>query len=221
MNEPTMLDGVEELGIFERDADAWVDSQDVASRFEKRHADVIRAVEKAIAETSTTFNQRNFALVKQKDAKGEMRKAYRLNRKSFAYVVMSFTGAKAAEWKEAYIEAFEIMADLIFTRRITADGYKAMSLAVQQCIGDAPHNYMREADRVNLAVLGMRSKQIRQAFEVPGGKNPRDIIPRHLLEKIDSAQKLNGQLIRAGLSGDERDRVLMCNYAPRSESDNQ
>lgn len=210
MGEPTIITGIEELGIFEKDADAWAYSYDIAKLFGKRHGDVIRAIERAMLEVSQEFNQRNFASVRRKDKKGEGRKAYRLNRKAFAYVVMGFTGKRAAEFKEAYIEAFERMADLIFTRRATAYGYKEMSAAVHDVLHGGYHE---EADRVNRAVLGMSSREYRHIFEISGGKNPRDAVPQALLEKMDRAQRLNAQLIRAGLSGKERTRVLEANFS--------
>ncbi|MDE7065143.1 MAG: Rha family transcriptional regulator, partial [Desulfovibrionaceae bacterium] len=54
-------------------------------------------------ECSTEFNERNFAPVEYKDAKGEMRPAYRLTRDGFAFLAMGFTGKKAAAWKEKFL----------------------------------------------------------------------------------------------------------------------
>lgn len=47
----------------------------VAQAFEKEHKDVLRAISNL--ECSEEFNERNFAPVEYKDAKGEMRPAYR------------------------------------------------------------------------------------------------------------------------------------------------
>lgn len=210
--EPTMITGIEELGIFEKDADAWAYSYDIAKLFDKRHDNVMASIERAMGEVSDDFNRLNFKAVRRKDKKGEERKAYRLNRKAFAYVVMGFTGPKAAQFKEAYIEAFERMTDLIFTRQVTAYGYKEMSEAVADCIGRDPLVFAEEANRVNKAVLGMDSREFKAVFHVPAGKNPRDNVPQPILEKLDKAQRLNGQLIRAGLSGKERERILKANY---------
>lgn len=215
MNEPTMITGIEELGIFERDTDAWVHSYDIAKLFGKQHQHVTRAVEKAMSEVSEEFCASNFGRARMKGQKGGERKAYRLNRKAFAYVVMGFTGEKAAKFKEAYIEAFERMSDLIFTREVAKHGYKEMSAAVAEHIGRDARMFQEEADRVNLAVLGFPSREFRAVFQVPAGKNPRDSIPQHLLDQLDRAQRLNGQLICAGMSARDREHVLVSNFQQR------
>ena len=87
-----------------------------------------------------------------------------------------------------------------------------MSSAISDNLGNDPAFFADESDRVNLAVLGMRSREFRSVFSVPKGKNPRDAVPQEILEKIDAAQRLNGALIRGGLSGDERTRILEANY---------
>lgn len=79
----------------------------VAEHFGKRHGDVIRALEGI--ECSKEFNQRNFALVKYTDAKGEQRPMYEMTKDGFVFLAMGFTGKQAAHWKEAYINAFNAM----------------------------------------------------------------------------------------------------------------
>lgn len=79
----------------------------VARAFEKNHYDVLKAI--ANLECSPEFNERNFAAVEYRDAKGEMRPAYRLTRDGFAFLAMGFTGKKAAAWKEKFLEAFNAM----------------------------------------------------------------------------------------------------------------
>lgn len=79
----------------------------VARAFEKNHYDVLKAITNL--ECSPEFNERNFAAVEYRDAKGEMRPAYRLTRDGFAFLAMGFTGKKAAAWKEKFLEAFNAM----------------------------------------------------------------------------------------------------------------
>ena len=79
----------------------------IAQAFEKEHKDVLRAIYNM--ECSPEFNERNFAPVGYKDAKGEIRPAYRLTRDGFAFLAMGFTGKKAAAWKERFLEAFNAM----------------------------------------------------------------------------------------------------------------
>lgn len=60
-------------------------------------------------ECSPEFHELNFQPVEYKDAKGEMRPAYRLTRDGFAFLAMGFTGRKPAAWKETFLEAFNVM----------------------------------------------------------------------------------------------------------------
>jgi Rha family phage regulatory protein len=95
------------IQIFDRGRQLWTTSLDVAEKFGKRHADVLRAIDNL--ECSKEFNQRNFALVEHLDAKGEGRPMYELTRDGFTMLAMGFTGRKAIAWKERYIEAFNAM----------------------------------------------------------------------------------------------------------------
>ncbi|WP_324030378.1 Rha family transcriptional regulator [Aeromonas caviae] len=81
----------------------------VAELFGKRHDDVLKKVRNI--ECSSEFNARNFAAVEYIDGKGEKRPAYEMTKDGFIFVVMGFTGKKAAAIKEAYINAFNWMAD--------------------------------------------------------------------------------------------------------------
>ncbi|WP_392463941.1 Rha family transcriptional regulator [Aeromonas dhakensis] len=87
----------------------------VAEVFGKQHKDVLRKI--ATLECSKDFNERNFALVTYQDGKGEARPAYEMTKDGFIFVVMGFTGAKAAATKEAYINAFNWMAEQLAAQR--------------------------------------------------------------------------------------------------------
>jgi Rha family phage regulatory protein len=93
------------------------DTLTVAEVFGKRHADVIRAVENL--ECSDEFNERNFALVKYRDKKGENRPKYNITRDGFTFLVMGFTGKDAAKFKEDYIRAFNLMEEELKKRNNT------------------------------------------------------------------------------------------------------
>jgi Rha family phage regulatory protein len=83
----------------------------VAQKFEKRHADVLRAIENL--ECSPNFRERNFALslyTRKLSAGGsKQEKEYILSRDGFTMLVMSFTGAKAAQFREEFIDEFNRM----------------------------------------------------------------------------------------------------------------
>jgi len=87
--------------------EVWTTSLLVANKFGKRHADVLRAVEKL--ECSAGFAERNFALSEYVDATGRKQPMYRITRDGFSLLAFGFTGRAAAVWKEAFVDAFSRM----------------------------------------------------------------------------------------------------------------
>jgi Rha family phage regulatory protein len=90
-----------------RDGKTIADSRDVAAAFEKRHADVLRAIRDL--ECPSEFQERNFASFKNNDLTGESTSHVEMTRDGFTFLAMGFTGAKAAAWKVKFIEAFNRM----------------------------------------------------------------------------------------------------------------
>lgn len=89
------------------------DSLQVAKKFGKRHADVIRTIENLIKNDSTQNCVQCFKQVFYKDESGKKNKKYLMNRDGFTFLVMGFTGKKANEWKWQYIKAFNQMENFI------------------------------------------------------------------------------------------------------------
>lgn len=81
----------------------------IAEFFGKRHDNVLRAI--ANIECSEKFNALNFEDVTYTDAKGEKRPMYQITKNGFVFLVMGFTGKKAAAFKEAYIAEFDRMEE--------------------------------------------------------------------------------------------------------------
>ena len=203
--------GIEELGIFEKNSDAWVTTRNVARLFDKEHKHIMEAIrDRILPDVSEEFGGSNFRPVKYRDSKGESRPEYLLNRKSFSMVVMGFTGKKAMAFKEAYIEAFETMATVIDTRKISKAGYKEMTGAINKVFRDQ-RSYAIEADMINQIVLGMKASDFRTVHDITDG-NTRDAVVFEKLEKLDKAQRLNAQLITAGLDFATRQSIIDTNF---------
>lgn len=86
-------------------------SNQIAAHFGKRHDTVLRAIRNL--ECSAEYRRRNFAETFNEvpGPNGAIRKAtaYRITRDGFVFLAMGFTGKEAAQWKEAYITAFNKM----------------------------------------------------------------------------------------------------------------
>lgn len=106
-----------------RDCLKWLEGTDArlaaAEAFEKEHKDVLKAIFNL--ECSKEFHERNFApmVYEAEIGSGAKREfpAYRLTRDGFSFLAMSFTGKKAAAWKEKFPMSFNEME-----RRLTAQG---------------------------------------------------------------------------------------------------
>lgn len=85
----------------------FADSRDVAAYFEKKHFHVLEAIRNL--NCSPEFSQSNFRAFKIKDLTGESTSHVEMTRDGFMFLVMGFTGEKAAKWKEDYIAAFNAM----------------------------------------------------------------------------------------------------------------
>lgn len=104
--------------ITERDGIPVTTSRAVAEQFGKQHKNVIRDIETLISQlkiepATADFAELNFIQIDQPDAQGKPRPAYLLTRDGFTLLAMGFTGAKAVQFKVAYINAFNRMERLI------------------------------------------------------------------------------------------------------------
>lgn len=79
----------------------------VAGKFEKRHADVLRAIDNL--ECSEDFRERNFAFVENQLFGAAKERYCIMTRDGFSFLVMGFTGKEAAVFKEEFIAAFNKM----------------------------------------------------------------------------------------------------------------
>jgi len=92
-------------------------SLQVAEVFGKRHDNVVRKLQHL--DCSDEFNALNFEAVEYRDEKGQMRPAYEMTKDGFVFLVMGFTGKKAAQFKEAYINAFNAMEKALHPDTLT------------------------------------------------------------------------------------------------------
>ena len=100
--------------VFLQNEQALTTSLKVAECFGKRHNDVLRAIS-ASNQALRNFADSDKAFIKSSytDESGKSNPMYLLNRDGFMFVVMGFTGKKAAELKWNYIQAFNAMEQKI------------------------------------------------------------------------------------------------------------
>lgn len=116
MQYPTVINGFDfrEL-IFLSGTESATDTFKVAKAFGKGHKDVMRKTRNVISSCSQDFAERNFTLCHENNSlqNGKPQPFYRMTRNGWTMLVFSFTGSAAFAFKEAYIAAFDWMADMI------------------------------------------------------------------------------------------------------------
>lgn len=131
--------------ITERDGIPVTTSRAVAEQFGKTHAHLLRDIEKLKQDLEQTdegkaFSQSNFGLSTGLDSRGKEQPIYTLTRDGFTLLAMGFTGAKAVQFKVAYINAFNRMERLIKGGGVSAPASALQSIerrleALEQATG--------------------------------------------------------------------------------------
>ena len=124
-------------------------STDVATFFEKPHNDVLKAIRQIVLnlpeERLGNFSQTVVTRANPSGGAPIKSKAYRLTRDGFTFLAMGFTGARAQEFKWAYIDAFNKMeaalrqcpvAAEISVARLTVEH----QYAIQSAVGKRVHS---------------------------------------------------------------------------------
>lgn len=101
----------------------------VAEYFRKMHKDVLKKIDNL--DCSAEFTERNFAPSEYTDATGRTLPAYQITKNGFVFLVMGFTGKKAAAFKEAYIAEFDRMENALNKPRLPSVSGNAVKQAYE------------------------------------------------------------------------------------------
>lgn len=104
-----------------RDGEIFATSESIAQDFDKRHGDVLRAIDGLSC--SDDFRERNFALTLEMRRLGAVDRSFRsfeMTKDGFVFLVMGFTGETAGAFKEAYIREFNRLRDELASQASTA-----------------------------------------------------------------------------------------------------
>ncbi|MGP1065746.1 Rha family transcriptional regulator [Serratia sp. CY56810] len=160
-------------------------SMGVSSFFGKRHDNVLRSIDNL--ECSDNFRALNFeeTSISVSQPRGGNREvqAFNMTKNGFVFLVMGFTGKKAAQFKEAYIAEFDRMESELASQRY---GHNTL--------GDL-------TGTANLSALVDKLQQIIHEGEfIPAGKRPNYSLPAN--------RKHEATIIRDFLSKDDSSTLL-------------
>ena len=104
--------------VFEQGGQALTSSREIADYFGKAHANVLRDIRNTMEQLNQTPEGREFGLINFEESyytneQNKQQPLYVLTRDGFTLLAMGFTGARAMQFKVAYINAFNRMAAMI------------------------------------------------------------------------------------------------------------
>ncbi len=197
---------------------ATLDSREVAQMIEKRHADLLRDVQK-YSEYLEKSNERNFALADffkkstYVDSKGEQRPCYQITKKGCELIAHKMTGEKGTIFSAAYINRFHDMEATIKQTMPALDAVKAKELKIREDRATAMllnaqnrmiKTLMANTEGKNLSQIAIDVMGIK-AVEQVTGKNMNNYLPE--CEKLYSAtevgEKLGVSAMRIGKTANE------------------
>lgn len=151
MNIDSMIQGNPQALVTSYNGVLVADSLEVADRFGKRHADVLRTIDGLITEVATqncvtNAEPESYFIPSDYQNRGKTYNKYLLTRDGFSLLVMGFTGPAALHWKLLYIEAFNKMeqtlrsnADLRqLVTQITTDVLRTVLPDIRQAVEPPP-----------------------------------------------------------------------------------
>jgi len=196
-----------EMGLICVDDKPVVSSREVAETFGKLHKNVMQSIE--TLECSTEFGQLNFQPSYYKNSQNKRQPEFLITRDGFTFLVMAFTGKKAAVFKEAYIKAFNGMEEAIKYRISTKLSFPPLTDAIKEAHEEIkPYHFSNELDMINRIVLGMSAKKYRELHGIKDNDQIRDTLAPNEVKLIDKLQASDTVLVELGMDYEERKMKL-------------
>lgn len=180
-----------------------VTSLDVAETFGKEHRNVLKDIREL--ECSENFGRLNFEPTSYKDKFNREQPMYYITRDGFTLLAMSYTGEKAMKFKEAYINQFNQMEELLKGKLIEREKGIAVRQSLTKAIQQSSENermhghaYSTYTDIVYRTVFGKTAKQLREEYGIDKKANLRDCFTVEELEKVQSIEMIISGLVNCG-----------------------
>lgn len=193
-----------------------VTSLDIAETFEKRHADVLRDVERL--ECSDDFRERNFALSSYKSLQNKTLPMYLITRDGFTLLVMGYTGERAMRFKESYIRQFNAMEKALIGKMREREKGIAVRQALTNALKESQENermhgyaYSTYTNVIYKSIFGKNASQLREEYGIGKKDNLRDYFSEEELKAVQSAEMLVSGLISYGWGYDQIKDFIMQN----------
>ena len=201
-----------EFQLYEKKDKPFCSSLQVAEEFGKLHKIVMRDIR--ILDCSDDFRKSNFVPTSQKVAmpNGGFRKEpiILMTRNGFMFLVMGYTGKKAATIKEIIIKRFDDIEAFIKKYILSRDDFLPFTQAIQDAY-EEPHSYhySNEYDMINRIVLGCTAKQYKELHGLGDVPSIRPYLTDRQFKAIRKLQLEDIRLLYKGVEYDGRKSRLL------------
>lgn len=185
-------------------AEAVTTSMNVAEVFGKQHKNVLRDIKEL--DCSDDFRQLNFELSysEREMPNGGVKKEpyYTMTRDGFTFLVMGYRGKKAAQFKEAYIKAFNRMEKELSSWRKT----RGLAVSIRKSLTDAikenldtskPFVYSNYTKLAIKKTFGKSIDEIRAERGISKEQNLRDFLNSDETERLNKMESEIAGMVRA------------------------
>ena len=201
-----------EFGIAQLSGIPVVSSRKVAEIFEKNHRHVLEGIRKITEPRnglSEKFSESNFVLSEYKDSTGRKLPEYLLTRDGFVMLSMGFTGSKAMQFKESYINKFNEMEQYITALNTARLEFPELTQAINE-VHETPmyYHFSNEMDLINRIVLGVTSKEFKRMHGLGDVPSIRPYLTAEQINQIVLLQKADIGLVLTEPDFQKRKRTL-------------
>lgn len=205
-----------EYNLYEKEGQAFCDSLQIAETFDKRHADVLRDIEKVIGSKSglsKEFRERNFAFSSYKSEQNKTMPKYLLTKDGFTIITFGYGGVKAMRFKEAYINRFNQMEQFIKSLFATKIEFPAFTEAVMLAHDEPKHyHYSNEINMIYRIVLGMDAKKFREQNNIEPGAVIKPFLTLDQIKAVETLQRVDIGLLEIESDYHKRQEILKNKY---------
>lgn len=180
-----------------------VTSLDVAETFGKEHRRVLQDIRDL--KCSEEFRLHNFVQSSYVNEQGHNQSMFIMTKDGFTLLAMGYTGEKAMKFKEAYINQFNQMEELLKGKLIEREKGIAVRQSLTKAIQQSSENermhghaYSTYTDIVYRTVFGKTAKQLREEYGIDKKANLRDYFTVEELEKVQSIEMIISGLVNCG-----------------------
>ena len=203
-----------EYGLYEKDNQIFCDSLQVANELTKRHSHVLRDIENKMNDISKSnepkFGEINFLKDTYKDDRNRKQAKYLMTKDGFSFLVTSYSGIKATNFKIDYIKRFNQMEQFIQSLQTAKLEFSEFTNAIMNAHEEPKHyHFSNEINMINKIVLGLNAKQFKEENNIDKSINSiRPYLTQEQIKAIETLQRFDIGLVTMEPDYNKRKEIL-------------